>query len=439
MKRRVSLALVYYVHVLTTCCSISGLQGISATDVLYLLLISFAQPKRHSQTLSAHLTPNQSPPPVTRPSKGVETLLQPPRLALDQQDSEVREQSTISQPPKEPPKPLITIPTPGPSTSELRSSQSSPQSSIQSFDLASSKNHIPSTPQPSEAQSSSIPAQSSARTAAKKSSTFRRLQPKSHNQPRQSIGHSRPESQSFLGPTVPDKGANDTDSDLASSSSTPHDLSVPPAQRQPETPLHSPAIIEPVANRSISHQSHQSTSSITHTPFKNDSPIIPSRTTSSSTTHENDPPVSDKSTRSSPLPRKPAPYRPGFQPKGIYRPLTDEFIALRRTFREGEGEGGMKRVERTKLERRLEKLIALHFPYHTSSDGSKEGLDSDIRPNIVPNGREKRRSSAFFDFQTLRNLNINDPGGLWRGVVAGSLGDSTRNDIRGQLCHASVE
>lgn len=134
----------------------------------------------------------------------------------------------------------------------------------------------------------------------------------------------------------------------------------------------------------------------------------------------------------SPLPiasRKTAPYRPGFQPKGVYRPLTDDFLEIRRAKRDGESEGGMTRVERTKLERRLEKLIALHFP-----DCREEGYQEKARPSARPlNG--VKRASSIFDFQTLKNMNINDAGDLWKGVVTGNFGDSARNEVRGLFLH----
>lgn len=81
-----------------------------------------------------------------------------------------------------------------------------------------------------------------------------------------------------------------------------------------------------------------------------------------------------------------APYRPGFQPKGVYRPRTDEFNAARRIARDGEpGAGSQKRVERAKLERRLEKLIKLHF-------------SPTKRPELRP------RTSSMFSFSSLGDL-----------------------------------
>ena len=128
-----------------------------------------------------------------------------------------------------------------------------------------------------------------------------------------------------------------------------------------------------------------------------------------------------------PATRKTAPYPPGFQPKGVGRVLTDDFLSARRMKRDGDGDGGMKRVERTKLERRLEKLINLHFPLQLDSKEARDGL---LHEKARP-GPENRRASSIFDFQTLKNVNFNDPSGLWKGVVSGGLQDTTKSDIRG--------
>lgn len=141
----------------------------------------------------------------------------------------------------------------------------------------------------------------------------------------------------------------------------------------------------------------------------------------------------DVSISNSPLPptspasRKIAPYPPGFQPKGVCRVLTDDFLSARRMKRDGDGDGGMKRVERTKLERRLEKLINLHFPLQSDPKGVRDGpLHEKTR-----SGHENRRVSSIFDFQTLKNVNFNDASGLWKGVVSGGLQDTTKTEIRG--------
>jgi rabenosyn-5 len=107
-------------------------------------------------------------------------------------------------------------------------------------------------------------------------------------------------------------------------------------------------------------------------------------------------------------PRRLAPYRPGFQPLGVRRHLTDDFLEIRRMKRDGEGPGDMKRVERTKLERRLEKLIILHFPEREHEEKARPG------PRPLANGN---RRASIFDFGSLKSMNLNDAGGLWKGIV----------------------
>ncbi|TFK76568.1 hypothetical protein BDN72DRAFT_756093 [Pluteus cervinus] len=118
--------------------------------------------------------------------------------------------------------------------------------------------------------------------------------------------------------------------------------------------------------------------------------------------------------------RASAPYRPGFQPKGVYRPLTDDFLALRRQKQDGDG---MKRVERTKLERRLEKLIALHFPMPPT-------VHEKVSKSHRPTGGHERRASSFFEFD-LKNIHIVDAGNLWKNVVHAVEGNG-KVDIRAE-------
>ncbi|KAJ7179059.1 hypothetical protein C8R46DRAFT_1159749 [Mycena filopes] len=75
-------------------------------------------------------------------------------------------------------------------------------------------------------------------------------------------------------------------------------------------------------------------------------------------------------------------YRPGFQPKGVYRPRTDEHTPV---------SAGYASAERTKLERRLEKLVALHFP-----EEGKSTTGVGRRPGLAQ-ANANRRASSFFD------------------------------------------
>ncbi|CAE6414279.1 unnamed protein product [Rhizoctonia solani] len=102
------------------------------------------------------------------------------------------------------------------------------------------------------------------------------------------------------------------------------------------------------------------------------------------------------------VPSRPAPYRAGFQPKGVYRHRTEEFEAARAKKVDG------KRAEEKRLTRRLEKLIDLHF----------SPREKDVPP--PPN----RRSSSFFDdLAELKNKSANE---LWRGVVESKVAQQER-------------
>jgi rabenosyn-5 len=123
---------------------------------------------------------------------------------------------------------------------------------------------------------------------------------------------------------------------------------------------------------------------------------------------------SPPSTRTSTPVRSTAPYRPGFQPKGVYRPLTDEFLEVRRSRRD------IGRVEQTRLERRLEKLINLHF-----------GEDAaDKRATARP--KQAKRMSSIWELD-IRSM---APGDIWRGVVQNQVTAGGKADIRG-LCFVS--
>lgn len=68
------------------------------------------------------------------------------------------------------------------------------------------------------------------------------------------------------------------------------------------------------------------------------------------------------------------PYMPGFQPAGVYRARTEEFIDLR--MKHGEG----RRLEYGRIARRLEKLVQLHF------------LNSAPTTSVIPPGGPKLAS-----------------------------------------------
>lgn len=128
------------------------------------------------------------------------------------------------------------------------------------------------------------------------------------------------------------------------------------------------------------------------------------------------PPVTSPQTSSSSLPkvinRSPAPYRPGFQPRGVCRLRTDEFSLARKV----KSDAG--RIERTKLERRLEKLIHLHFPI-----GGSELMA--LRPVV-----EQRRASSFFELD-ISNIKNMDPADILKGVLKSPAFQGAKGEIRG--------
>ncbi|CAE6521930.1 unnamed protein product [Rhizoctonia solani] len=112
---------------------------------------------------------------------------------------------------------------------------------------------------------------------------------------------------------------------------------------------------------------------------------------------------SSAATPGGPTPSRPAPYRAGFQPKGVYRHRTEEFEAARAKKVDG------KRTEEKRLTRRLEKLIDLHF--------SPKEKDAPPPPN--------RRASSFFDLD-LAELKSKSANELWRGVVESKAAQQER-------------
>ncbi|TFK29821.1 hypothetical protein FA15DRAFT_677165 [Coprinopsis marcescibilis] len=108
-------------------------------------------------------------------------------------------------------------------------------------------------------------------------------------------------------------------------------------------------------------------------------------------------PISATDSVSSSRKAKLAPYRPGFQPTG-------SFLAIRRLKRDGEGEEG-----------RLMRLITLHFLPNETSNAPNPSHPSPSEKKEA--ARSLRRASSFFDFESIKNLKLNDPGDLWRGVI----------------------
>ncbi|KAJ7074293.1 FYVE zinc finger-domain-containing protein [Mycena amicta] len=161
---------------------------------------------------------------------------------------------------------------------------------------------------------------------------------------------------------------------LSSSPSRPSVLSSGPQNRRHSTPLNADAVAASLAvvvppQRTSSLQatapaSISRASSADSLPPNYSGPVPSSIPSSPSTLNPPTPPRQSS-----------APYRPGFQPKG--------FISHRQAHAVS---AGYASAERTKLERRLEKLIALHFPEETRK-----------RPGLAQQANQNRRASSFFD------------------------------------------
>ena len=389
------------------------------------------QSKRHSRNLSSpnfHLIPNQSPPHISKPSSGIgPPFLHLPKLLLD--NGKESSNNELLDECHEIPQPdafaerefeISALPSDGSSTLEVTNSEVVHQpvaplvstSDKESTPVLQYPGHVedvsPATTSQNVVQPTSTALGSSSvslYSTPKKTTTFRRLVPK--NARRSPASHTRNISVSSLPPRLPEKVQNEVYSFSASSTLSPG---------APEhTALPSPSIheLESQPNRQSNHMPQ----------------ILPPTPMVNLISTSNEPPMVLRPPAPASL-SKHAPYRPGFQPRGIYRPLTDDFLAIRRSIRDGEGDDGIKRVERTKLERRLEKLIALHFPYH-AAEMPRGDSKKDLRPSPGVGGRENRTSSSFLDFRGLRSLNIHDASDILKGIVTGSLGDPTTTDIRG--------
>ena len=95
------------------------------------------------------------------------------------------------------------------------------------------------------------------------------------------------------------------------------------------------------------------------------------------------------------------PYLPGFQPQGVYRVRTDELVKSRAS------KGEAKRLESGRINRRLEKLVNLHFPDPASS----------------PTAPTINRSSSNITLKDLASP---------RSVSAGDLWSTVRRSVQGQ-------
>jgi len=310
----------------------------------------------------------------------------------------------------------------GESTIPFQLSSSAPDTPIvggvtnETSKIGAGPSSLPSTP---STQPAELPGQ-----ATRKSSTFRRIPPRSSRPTPTSSplrpfeSHSRTtstSSTSWLSEPPRTHVPAEARTRITSLSSVASEVSgkkpLPPIFL--ETPI-SPPRVSPTSSQQhlllsgeILSPPHRSSSLAPKTPTKVLSPPSITPTSSTSTTSPE-----SLTTRSATNHRSSAPYRPGFQPRGVYQPRTEEFINFRNSARD------VGRIERTKLERRLEKLIDLHF----SPDVKKAA-----QPPV------NRRASSFFDFD-LSDLKTIDPSELWKGMLQSQTFQvGTKSDIRGTV------
>ncbi|KAI0673024.1 FYVE zinc finger-domain-containing protein [Trametes maxima] len=316
-----------------------------------------------------------------------------------------------------PPSPAVTLPpSPSPRPPQVSSPKANGKAVAQPPPTAG-----PSTP--------SLAPSDRPIASPRKSSTFRHIRPPSTRQampssPLRPAGtHARSSSTATASPRPPESRLHESASGISSAVSTPnmpaHDRALPPIPAfelhsqvstprssvyspspAPSTPAAAPVVPPPRAS-SLAVSPPQQPISLPHAAS---SPALTPTASASST-------VTSTSRASG---RTLAPYRPGFQPRGVIRPRTDEFIEARNHSRDA------GRIERTRLERRLEKLINLHFP----APGQHKQEVSEPRPT-----QQSRRASSFWDidFSDLKNKSA---GELWRDVLQSQASQGSKNDIR---------
>ena len=339
--------------------------------------------KRHSRNLSSSTTlfsPNQSPPPISNPPS-----LNGSSSRNDPESPSMRPTETRHLPP------ALTLSSETNGTPTLQVFPSNGEDGRHghkpSLDSPSTDPMTPTSPEGSKTNGK-------APEKRQKKTTFRRVPLKSNP---------------VLSPSTLAQPGHARAASVMSLPATPSEAQ----SSAPPTPAVSPfRELSPLPSSSL-----QIPDSRPQTASSSRAPSIPSKPQSSAGSSTSSPaPREDAlSPRKLPPPRA-APYPVGFQPKGVYRPLTDEFLSLRRTFQDSPAEG-MARVERTKLERRLEKLIALHFPL----DSGNEPKTRERKTSF-----DRRRLSSLFE---LRKLGSGEAGDLWRGAVMGGF-DSSKMEVR---------
>ncbi|KAL0070617.1 carboxypeptidase Y-deficient [Marasmius tenuissimus] len=348
-----------------------------------------------------------SSPPASPPPKSLSMAIDVSKPA---QEDNISNGSPAERSPELTLEPESDPPTPEPEQVQKPKLDTQPQPELQTA-VASSSTASTSLAPPSPTTEARPP------PASRKSTTFRRVVPRkaqpqtpTPQRPALAVRQNAPASPSPLSQTTSPAIHDDRPLPPASTGSESQllDLIMPkPVQTVSPPPRSSSLTASTSSNTTTAVVSTPSPGIAIPAPTFTSQPSSPTRASPGPST-PTPTPVKQKS-----APKR-APYRPGFQPNGFYRPRTDEFLALRRVARDGAESGvGRKRMERTKLERRLEKLIGLHFP---------EGKDAAARPVM------KERRSSIFDV-SLSDLRSASGSSIWKGVVGGGA----KNDIRGEL------
>ncbi|KAJ3905362.1 FYVE zinc finger-domain-containing protein [Lentinula edodes] len=453
----------------------NGIMNVNGTNGMY--------------SLTAEQPPNSNNSNIVVKVETVEesfTDTMPPRThttpTMDELESK-KDGASITTLSPEQPVAVVSASSPGLPNSPPRSSPSSLPSSSSLPTPSSSLSMPTSTPMPAFPPSSSSSSYASASTPTSPArapptlthtSTFRRVRPSHTSSPL-----ARPNSvilptQSQLGRTTSSPLARPTSMFIPNATDATSAPSVPTSpttsHSNPISPAPSSILSSPPLNSSVSGAVSPSRTLTPPPPAPTvivTSPSQESRITSItsptpiSTSPSPLPPTSKSPSKS---PSK-APYRPGFQPTGLTRFRTDEFLIARKLARDGPGGPGEgigtneKRVERTKLERRLEKIIALHFPETTAVDNGKvrvkekgnrggqekerekdpkdlESLSGNrmparpVRPSLLGNSNpsstdSRRRTSSFFENFDIRD--IRRMSGSFIGGIGGSEVESTRS------------
>ncbi|GBE82073.1 predicted protein [Sparassis crispa] len=351
----------------------------------------------------------------------------------------------------------LSFPANGSATSSGQTSPSEAPSSPQQSDYSVPPRVIPSPSTPAISRSTNGkrvahvsspvagPSSSSAASSdkslstARKTSTFRHVplraattrMPLTSSPLRPTDAHSRTASTAStvsrqLDQPIPSQSSSRISSTVASPTVGPHERALPsipslepdqPSSSQPPS-SHSnqphPSIFAPSPNHVIPPPR---SSSLMPSPKPRGAPLPPIPTPSPGQTPSPAPPTSVTIAKTRASARSSAPYRPGFQPKGVYRPRTDDFLEVRKVARE------VGRIERTRLERRLEKLISLHFP----SEAQKQ--KEEMTQAVVRPAKSNRRLSSIFEFD-ISNLKGKNASDLWKEMMQAQAPPGAKGDIR---------